>query len=432
MGSAFQSSTNQAQSGTSQTAPWAPQQQPVMNVIGSANDILNSQKGTSQYNGPLYANLNPTEQNGLQNLYGNGQNAIGTGGALTASGMAGVGGLGTATGAATDLANGNFQHADTTAGRTAASNVPYAMNGANYGLGSALGITNGNTTGSNVSAAGQYANNPYLNGQIDAASRDITRNLGENVLPGLNLAAAHGDNLNSSRAGAAEAIARRGASDQIGDISAQMRGQAYSQGLSLAEQARQANISGNLGAASAGNSMVNTGISGQTASNQANQTDLGIQAAGAGLLTGAANVGSGMATAGNNLGVSGAGQQLQAGQTWQADNQAQNQADYQKWAMNQQAPWTTLGNASNIIQGRNWGSTSDTTGNTTKTDNGNPVGGALALATAGGSLFGGTGTNGTGPSAASNIGGALSSAYNYVAPKVTNAASAIGGLFGYT
>jgi hypothetical protein len=77
-----------------------------------------------------------------------------------------------------------------------------------------------------------------MSGMIDAASRDVTRNLYENQIPGLNQAATDSGNMNSSRAGVAQGIMSRGAADQIGDIASNMRGQAYSQGLGLAENAR--------------------------------------------------------------------------------------------------------------------------------------------------------------------------------------------------
>jgi hypothetical protein len=84
--------------------------------------------------------------------------------------------------------------------------------------GQLYGMAGQDPTKANIAAAGQYADNPYLDGQIDAASRDVTRNLYENQLPGLNEAATDSGNMNSSRAGVAEGIMKRGAADQIGDI----------------------------------------------------------------------------------------------------------------------------------------------------------------------------------------------------------------------
>lgn len=55
---------------------------------------------------------------------------------------------------------------------------------------------------------------------IDAAMRDDYRNLTEKTLPGINMASSGGGNINSSRAGMADAIANRGFSDRKADVSA--------------------------------------------------------------------------------------------------------------------------------------------------------------------------------------------------------------------
>jgi hypothetical protein len=85
-----------------------------------------------------------------------------------------------------------------------------------------------------LDTASQYANNPYVDGLVDANSRDIVRNLNENQLPALNLAAAGSGNTNSTRTGVAQAIAERGASDRLADVSSGIRSQFFSQGLDAA------------------------------------------------------------------------------------------------------------------------------------------------------------------------------------------------------
>ena len=79
--------------------------------------------------------------------------------------------------------------------------------------------------------ANQFANSGMVNNMIDAASTDVTRNLYENTLPGLDRAAAMRGNTNSNRTGIAEGIATRGAADRIADIGANIRGSAFGQGL---------------------------------------------------------------------------------------------------------------------------------------------------------------------------------------------------------
>lgn len=107
-------------------------------------------------------------------------------------------------------------------------------------------------TQGNIHNAGLYANNPYMNKMVDAASRDVRRNLTEDVLPGINRSAVGGGNVDSSRTGIAEGIALRGAQDRIGDIGAQLRGNAYDQGLSHAIDERQTNQSARLNALASG------------------------------------------------------------------------------------------------------------------------------------------------------------------------------------
>jgi len=58
---------------------------------------------------------------------------------------------------------------------------------------------------------------------IDAATRDASRVLNEQTLPGIQQGITETGNRNSSRAGAAEAVARRGTSEMIADTSANIR-----------------------------------------------------------------------------------------------------------------------------------------------------------------------------------------------------------------
>jgi hypothetical protein len=164
--------------------------------------IYDSQKGTPWYQGDLYANMDPLTSQGIN----------------ASSGFA--------TGAGADAAT-----------RTARRGRQYARP-RRSSLRRPFGAASQDPTKANIAAAGQYADNPFMTGMIDAASRDVTRNLHENQLPGLNDGRDGSGNMNSSRAGVAEGIMRRGAADQIGDIASNMRGSAYQSGLGLAEGAR--------------------------------------------------------------------------------------------------------------------------------------------------------------------------------------------------
>ena len=97
-----------------------------------------------------------------------------------------------------------------------------------------------------VNNAAQFANNPYLSGQIDAAIGDVGRNLWENQMPGIAAYSGGSGNLGSSRRGVLESNAIRNAESQAGNIATQMRGNAYGQGLSYANQMAQQNASLNM------------------------------------------------------------------------------------------------------------------------------------------------------------------------------------------
>ena len=74
---------------------------------------------------------------------------------------------------------------------------------------------------------------------IDAAMRDDYRTLTEQTLPGINMASSGGGNINSSRAGIADAVAARGYNDRRADVSAGVQNQLMNQ--SLGEQQSQFN-----------------------------------------------------------------------------------------------------------------------------------------------------------------------------------------------
>ena len=95
--------------------------------------------------------------------------------------------------------------------------------------------------------ANQFANSGMVNNMIDAASTDVTRNLYENTLPGIDRAAAMRGNTNSNRTGIAEGIATRGAGDRIADIGANIRGSMFGQGLGQYNKNTAAELAG-LGA----------------------------------------------------------------------------------------------------------------------------------------------------------------------------------------
>ncbi len=171
------------------------------------------------------------------------------------------------------------------AGQQAANQVAgYGANALSAGgagaAGSAGALYNASVadpTNANISAAGRYADNPYLNGLIDASSRDVVRNLTESVIPGFRRSASMGDNSNSTRVGngsIAEGIAFRGAQDRIGDIASTIRGGAYTSGMDLAERARVANLGGLEAAGGLYGNIANQGLEASQAGQTMNYNNL--------------------------------------------------------------------------------------------------------------------------------------------------------------
>jgi hypothetical protein len=213
-------------------------------------------------------------------------------------------------------------------------------------------------TASNIAAASKYAANPYLDAQIDANSRDVTRNLAEVELPGIDRAASAGGNINSSRAGIASGIAQRGAADRIADISATLRGNAYSQGLDRAQQDRQSRLDAYGTAASAYGNLGTTGLD---------------------ALSKGAEAGYGAFDKIN-----------QAGALDQADRQGQADADFEKWQGQDQRPWDILDRYNSIVGGSQWGQSGTSTSKSKTKQSGSILSQLVGAASAAASVYTGS------------------------------------------
>jgi len=175
------------------------------------------------------------------------------------------------TGTATNMGNigGNLQ------------NSGYGMMGNTSGFGSnanALfnqyqGMAN-SAQGDRLATAMDYAS-ANANPLVDAAMRDDRRNLQENTLTGIDLAASGSGNMNSSRAGVAEAVANRAYDDRQADVSAQVIDGLRTQSLGEQRQAfaDQGNALVNAGAAN--NSIENAYNSGMNTANTGYQMGMG-------------------------------------------------------------------------------------------------------------------------------------------------------------
>lgn len=99
-----------------------------------------------------------------------------------------------------------------------------------------------------INQAGMFANNPFTDGMIDAASRDVMRQFGEQTMPGMTRAFAGSGNTNSTRAGVESAIAQRGAQDRLADISSGIRSQFFGRGLDMAQNQFNQNLANMMNA----------------------------------------------------------------------------------------------------------------------------------------------------------------------------------------
>lgn len=318
-------SDNNTQKVNTNTEPWGAQQPYLTQGFKNAQGLYNQYKGVPYYQGPIYAGMN-----GMQLGASNGAANYATG-----QGMA--------------LSQGMVNDSQQFLGQSG-----NFLNAAN----SLAGYNPGDPTQQNIYNAGQYSANPYLDGAIDAASRDVTRNLTEDVLPGIGRAATAGGNTNSTRTGIAEGIALRGAQDRIGDISATIRADAYNSGLNLSEQARQANMQSQLAGQGMGLDALNVAVGrGMDLRNQGMQGTINMY---------------------DLLGRS--------GDVYQRDQQGYADASMQRWQGQYNQPWDLLSRYMGVVGGQNWGSTGSTSTITPGSTMG-AVQGALGGATAGLGLY---------------------------------------------
>lgn len=107
------------------------------------------------------------------------------------------------------------------------------------------------------------ANSSMTQGMIDAANRDVSRNLEEKTLTGIDRGAVAAGGTNNTRTGVERGVAIRGAVDRMADTGANIRGQMFDRGVN------QFNTNVNQQASNLGNMM---------AANQAAQAGMGYGA----------------------------------------------------------------------------------------------------------------------------------------------------------
>lgn len=313
-------SAKQEQQGTtsSNTTPWAPQASALETGFNAAGPALaKSQQATAPTD--FTAGFTPDQLATFQQMLGYSANSnIPQGSADAASTLTNAG-----TGALTNSLQGlgNFNPQDATA--------------------------------QNIADATKYADQQgqYIPGMVQAAMRDANQNANDVTIPGMESRAAITGNTNSSRTGVAEGIVGRGLAQQAGDISANLRGTAFNEGLNRAQQGNQFNTTAMLQAltqgANSGNAAVNTGVN-------AGSTSINDQ-----------------------------GQLFNLANTAGAGEQAANQADLtnraQQYQSQTQSPFDALQAYMATIGGTNWGgsTTGTTQGTTTSTPSAWQVAGGL-------------------------------------------------------
>lgn len=161
---------------------------------------------------------------------------------------------------------GNVQNAGAYQGQTLAAMNPYEAIGNNYignmgmaGAGQAFGMTNQGANFANnyadlygmsqqdrLADAQNYAIN---NSQplVNAAMRDDYRTLTEQTMPGINMAASASGNINSSRAGVADALAQRAFNDRKADMTASIQDGLMDRRIGQQEQQFQDAMKANYG-----------------------------------------------------------------------------------------------------------------------------------------------------------------------------------------
>lgn len=266
---------------TTSSVPWSVQQPYMKAGMAGAQDVWNNRKDTA-LPGSYFANENFMQGGGNNSLYVLGMDGTHKFGNLEQSGnqmldgnspyaQAAQGiasnGLGQRDGSMTDLLSnyartgqmpgqtGVNQDLSNSFGQAAQGGLGSLASGAN--LASAVGrqaMDPNAAMNATVNGANRYMNNGVINGQIDAIGTDISRNLNETTLTGIRQAAQQSGATNSSREGALEAIAGRGAHENLANAAANIRGNAYQQGAGLASNQYQMGMNTALGAAGALNS----------------------------------------------------------------------------------------------------------------------------------------------------------------------------------
>lgn len=191
-----------------------------------------------------------------------------------------------------------------------------ATTGALSGL-SGFDPTKLNNTGSLIDAANSYVAGQNIPAQVAQATQQAREQARDVTMPGIEQGAAMTGNTNSSRTGIADGLVERGLAENAQNLSGALSSQAFSNGLTLASNNANSNNTSSLGALSTA------------------------------------------ATAGTNAANSGASNEATAVNTTGAQN-TNNQSNFSNSVNN---AYAALANYMKLIGSNNWGSTTNTSGN---------------------------------------------------------------------
>lgn len=219
-----------------------------------------------------------------------------------------------------------------------------AASGVNSGIAGLQGFTPQGGTQSNIDAALGYAGHVPVDALTKAAMQSANDEAQYVTKPGINAAAAGNGDINSSRAAIQQGLVDKGLTQAAGNIAGNIEGNAYTGGLTLAEQNSEAANANKLAA-----------LNGLT-------TGGGYDAmAGTSANSGAVGQAGGLFDIANN-GITGGYAAAQAPLTNEA----------QQFAANTNDPFAALNNFYNIIGSHNWGGTTNSSSNMNATTTSNP------------------------------------------------------------
>jgi hypothetical protein len=223
-------------------------------VLGGGMSYLSSKqdrKNQAAQNDALMAGFNqykPYVDNNLKGSEGALNNVLDTG---AYQGQTYAGPNAFQTGTANSM--GNFGMGMMNSGNAMMGNNAGFGNNANNMYGQYQGMVNNAQQQDRLGNAIDYAN-ANTGSLLDTAMRDDRRNLQENTLTGIDLAASGSNNMNSSRAGIATAVANRGYDDRRADMASNIQNSLIDRSLNTQNQAfadQQNALSGAMGANSA-------------------------------------------------------------------------------------------------------------------------------------------------------------------------------------